>query len=120
MGLNSLLHEVIKEDGQSTVSSDNGGCSDTNSNQNLDQNSDSDDDYDRKSDNAVDYSDINELADDLQLLMQSSASAAQLPGDDYDVEDAIPASKVSADEPVQQIGPTTRNSEINSQREYAF
>lgn len=112
-----MLHEVIKEDGQSNVSSDNGGCSDTN----LDRNSDSDDDYDRKSDNAVDYSDINELADDLQQLMQSSApSGAQMPGDDYDLEDAIPASKVSADDPVQQIGVASVNSENNLQREYAY
>lgn len=33
---------------------------------------DDDDDYDKKSENAVDYSDINELAEDLQTLMAVS------------------------------------------------
>lgn len=56
-----MLREVIHEEDNST-------------NENGDKSSkavadDSDEDYDRKSENAVDYSDINELADDIQSAM---------------------------------------------------
>lgn len=102
------------------MSSDNGNgesCSDTNSNQNTGPGDDSDDDYDRKSDNAVDYSDINELADDLQHLMQSASQPSNaISGDDYDLEDAIPASKVSAENIVQKISPSGSSESNNSQR----
>lgn len=60
-GLNSMISEVIREDEHSNSSTN---CDDSS------KSNHSDDDFDRKSDNAVDYSDINELAEDLQVLMQ--------------------------------------------------
>lgn len=60
-GFNSMLSEVIREDEHS-----NSSAGDDSSN----KSNHSDDDFDRKSDNAIDYSDINELAEDLQILMQ--------------------------------------------------
>lgn len=56
-----MISEVIREDEHSNSS--NNGDDSSKSNH-------SDDDFDRKSDNAIDYSDINELAEDLQVLMQ--------------------------------------------------
>lgn len=63
MGLNNLLREVIHEENSST--NENGDKSSDAKN----DDDDSDEDYDRKSDNAVDYSDINELAEDIQTSM---------------------------------------------------
>ena len=66
-------------------------------NDQTDDNNGSDDDIDRKSDTAVDFSDINELAEDLQFLMQAENPPAST-GDDYDdIEDAIPVNKVQAE-----------------------
>lgn len=64
MGLDNLLQEVISEE-RSASRAENG------SDRNEDNNSDSDDnDYDRKSDNAIDYSDITELADDMPVIVK--------------------------------------------------
>lgn len=60
-GLNSMISEVIREDEHSNSSAN---CDDSSKSNN------SDDDFDKKSDNAIDYSDINELAEDVQVLMQ--------------------------------------------------
>lgn len=65
LGLNNLLREVIDEEDNST--NENGDKS--SEAKNDDDDDDSDEDYDRKSDNAVDYSDINELAEDIQTSM---------------------------------------------------
>lgn len=56
-----MISEVIREDEHSNSSTN---CDDSS------KSNHSDDDFDRKSDNAIDYSDINELAEDLQVLMQ--------------------------------------------------
>lgn len=56
-----MISEVIREDEHSNSSTN---CEDSS------KSNHSDDDFDRKSDNAIDYSDINELAEDLQVLMQ--------------------------------------------------
>lgn len=60
-GFNSMISEVIREDEHSNSSTN---CDDSF------RSNHSDDDFDKKSDNAIDYSDINELAEDLQVLMQ--------------------------------------------------
>lgn len=86
MGLDTFLEE-IQGDERKTEDSDSNADS-TNEN-------DSDDDYEKKADSAVDFSDITELAEDLQTSMQAVKTET---GDDYDdVEESIPASKVSAD-----------------------
>lgn len=56
-----MISEVIREDEHSNSSTN---CDDSS------KSNHSDDDFDKKSDNAIDYSDINELAEDLQVLMQ--------------------------------------------------
>lgn len=66
LGLNNLLREVIHE--ENTPANGNGD----NSSDAKNDDDDSDEDYDRKSDNAVDYSDINELAEDIQTAMPVS------------------------------------------------
>ncbi|XP_055377436.1 transcription initiation factor TFIID subunit 1 [Condylostylus longicornis] len=48
-----------------------------------------------KNENAIDYSDINELAEDFSSPPRESNN--QSSNDDYDIEDEIPASKLSAD-----------------------
>lgn len=58
-----MLREVIHEENSST--NENGDKS----NESKNDDDDSDEDYDRKSENAVDYSDINELAEDIQTTM---------------------------------------------------
>lgn len=80
LGLNSLLNEVIREESNEKDESD-----------------DDDGDYTKKADEAIDYSDINELADDLPTSIQPSQSLYMGSSDDYDIEDAIPVNKVSAD-----------------------
>lgn len=62
MGLNNLLHEVIKEDETTSENGDNDQSVSV-------KDSDSDEDYDKKSDTAIDYSDITELADEIQSSM---------------------------------------------------
>lgn len=112
MGFNSLLHEVIKEDDQPAASTDNGDNSDSGTDRTV-NNNDSDEDYDRKSENAVDYSDINELAEDLQTLMKPPEQKTS--GDDYDdIEDAIPVNKVTADASVQELRVTMAATNNNS------
>lgn len=107
-----MISEVIREDEHSNSSNN---CDDSY------QSNHSDDDFDRKSDNAVDYSDINELAEDLQVLMQevkvfllmfvmsvfdvcglflSQSAKERSSADDSnydDIEDSIPVNKVSND-----------------------
>lgn len=83
MGFDSLL-EAIQEDARTTHDASD-----------KDEDDDSDEDYEKKDDSAVDFSDITELAEDLQTTMQATKVES---GDDYDdVEDAIPATKVSVD-----------------------
>lgn len=63
--MDNLLQEVMSEERSSSrAAAENGGDGGDDT---KPDNSDSDDDYDRKSDNAVDYSDINELADDMPV-----------------------------------------------------
>lgn len=64
MGLNNLLSEVMREDAAVTAN----GKSDESKAQDENED-DSDEDYDKKSDTAVDYSDIVELAEDIQSAM---------------------------------------------------
>lgn len=66
LGLDNLLQEVMSEERSSSRAAAENGGGDGGDDTKPD-NSDSDDDYDRKSDNAVDYSDINELADDMPV-----------------------------------------------------
>lgn len=70
MGLNNLLTEVMSEDAKIT---ENGKSKDGNSSAAVGSSDgsagDSDEDYDKKSDTAIDYSDIVELAEDIQSMM---------------------------------------------------
>lgn len=94
LGLDSLLGEVMQEDENEDVNNQDDGSS--KNNENLDSNSDSDD-YEKKSDTAEDFSDITELAEDIQVTMQPERSTSKH-GDDYDdIEAAIPASTVKID-----------------------
>lgn len=86
LGLDSLLEEIQEDDRE------NGSAESDSKDGNLD---DSDDDYDKKDDSAIDFSDISELAEDLQTAMQGAKVDT---GDDYDdVEKIIPATKVTVD-----------------------
>lgn len=99
-----MISEVIREDEHSNSSNN---CEDSS------KSNHSDDDFDKKSDNAIDYSDINELAEDLQVLMQevnicikkfhilkgtNLQSVKEKDDTNYDdIEDSIPVNKVSTD-----------------------
>lgn len=68
------MSEVIRDEQDNdneepTENGDTDGNSTSPTNNSSRADDDTDDDYDRKSENAVDYSDINELAEDLQTLM---------------------------------------------------
>lgn len=80
---------------------------------NNESNSDSDD-YEKKSDTAEDFSDITELAEDIQITMQPEKLTSK-PGDDYDdIEAAIPASTVKID--LLQRNDSTKSDSNESKR----
>lgn len=91
LGFDDML-EVMQEDDPSDEQksgNENGG--------NDDMSDSDDDDYEKKSDTAEDFSDITELAEDLQTAMAPERSTVD-DGDDYeDIESAIPASTVKLD-----------------------
>lgn len=67
MGLNKMLTEVMSEDAQVT---ENGAKNQATAGGSSEGSAgDSDEDYDKKSDTAIDYSDIVELAEDIQSSM---------------------------------------------------
>lgn len=107
LGLDSLLEELQQEDRDGGKSPNDNSADDAND-------KDSDEDYEKKSDTAIDFSEITELAEDLQTTMQA---AKKENGDDYDdVEEAIPATKVSADaaETVKNDSATDTNTNGNN------
>lgn len=82
---------------------------------------DSDDDYNKKADTAVDFSDIMELAEDLQTSMQAIKTDT---GDDYDdVEESIPATKVTTDggavvkDETKSSGAESEKKDVNNDKE---
>lgn len=76
MGLNSLLNEVIEKDSETDKSE--------NENQKYEEDCDGEI---IKSENAIDYSDINELSEDCPAVAATEQT---------DLEDEIPATKVEA------------------------
>lgn len=97
LGLNSLLSEVISlpsdKDSRRSSREDDSGDEFRRQDSEDDTN---DEDFTTKADTAIDYSDINELAEDLPVAIEPTENKSQ-PGDDYDIEDAIPANKVTVD-----------------------
>ncbi|XP_055699483.1 transcription initiation factor TFIID subunit 1 isoform X1 [Phlebotomus papatasi] len=97
LGLNSLLSEVISlpsdKDSRRSSREDDSGDEFRRQDSEDDTN---DEDFTTKADTAVDYSDINELAEDLPVAIEPTENKSQ-PEDDYDIEDAIPANKVTVD-----------------------
>lgn len=79
LGLDNPLADVMREERADKVSTGSGGDQPrangtapegtASSKNKSDSDSDDDGDYERKSETAIDYSDINELAEDLQSLM---------------------------------------------------
>lgn len=67
------------------------------------QNENDDYDYDKKSDTAEDFSEINELAEDLQSAMMPE-KARTTTGDNYDDVDEKPATDAAKDEPLSKDG----------------
>lgn len=64
--MNSILNEMIKDDPNSDSSTDKeSAAEDTTANLSAEE----DDDYSNKVETAIDYSDIDELAEDLQIAM---------------------------------------------------
>lgn len=100
LGLNSLL-EVMQEDdtaeNQLSQGRDSGlGSQDSALPDNSQEDNDNDEyDYDKKSDTAEDFSEINELAEDLQSAMLPEKPPAT--GDNYDEVEKKPASKESTE-----------------------
>lgn len=66
-GLATILHEAIHENDKSENSSDNSDDHSEENKFNATENSD-EDDYDKKSDTAIDYFDITELAEDIPFI----------------------------------------------------
>ncbi|GAB0087540.1 Transcription initiation factor TFIID subunit [Sergentomyia squamirostris] len=97
LGLNSLLSEVISlsSDKDSRRSSRDTDSGDDFQRQDSEEDGD-EEDFTTKADNAIDYSDINELAEDLLVAIEPTEKKDSL-DDDYDIEDAIPVNKVSID-----------------------
>lgn len=102
--MDNLLEELQEEERNEEKSPNANNVDDSNDN-------DSDEDYDKKSDNAIDFSEITELAEDLQTSMQAGKPES---GDDYDdkVEDNR-NTKTSTDtnEKEQTDSATSTNSE---------
>lgn len=109
MGLNSLLSEVIDQNGGANFDEDTEDKPDSESADNLStfdalkagvKNETTEDGAIKAQDDAIDYSDINELSEDCPrtpsppaaIVEQAATSASTFD----DLEDAIPASKVEA------------------------
>ncbi|XP_058465400.1 transcription initiation factor TFIID subunit 1 isoform X2 [Malaya genurostris] len=98
MGLSSFLADVLT-DGTEKPVAENSDSDDSSSSDDrrYDDNDDDHANYKVKAEDAVDYSDINELADDLPVAVEAGADGSRTGegDDDYDdIEAAIPASKV--------------------------
>ncbi|XP_059612108.1 transcription initiation factor TFIID subunit 1 isoform X2 [Phlebotomus argentipes] len=98
LGLNALLSEVISlpSDKSSRRSSGDDDSGDEFRRQESEDDT-TEEDFTTKADTAIDYSDINELAEDLPVTIEPSEAEKDNPEDDYDIEDAIPVNKVAVE-----------------------
>lgn len=111
LGLDSLL-EVMQEDEDENDSdkepnqSGSGSGAEGTAQTEPTQNENDDYDYDRKSDTAEDFSEINELAEDLQSAMLSEKVQAST-GDNYDETDDLVVKNTVKDEPLSKEDETS-------------
>ncbi|XP_053696319.1 transcription initiation factor TFIID subunit 1 isoform X2 [Sabethes cyaneus] len=96
MGLSSFLADVLTDGTEKRVelNSDSDDSSSSDDHRRYDDDDDTSN-YKQKAEDAVDYSDINELAEDLPVAIQPSEKGKDDGEDDYDdIEAAIPVTKV--------------------------
>ncbi|XP_058813451.1 transcription initiation factor TFIID subunit 1 isoform X2 [Topomyia yanbarensis] len=95
MGLSSFLADVLTDGTEKPEEHSDSDDSSSSDDHRYDDNDDDNANYKVKAEDAVDYSDINELAEDLPVAVEPAGSKAEAVDDDYDdIEAAIPVNKV--------------------------